>query len=49
MRTIKLKDKNYKIAIGTVNFGLKYGIKSNKKIGFSVIKKIITKAKKKSY
>jgi len=46
MRTIKLKDKNYKIAIGTVNFGLKYGIKSNKKIGFSVIKKIITKAKK---
>ena len=41
MRKISLKEKNYKLALGTVNFGLKYGIKSNSKVSFKDIKKII--------
>ena len=41
MRKISLKEKNYKLALGTVNFGLKYGIKSNSKVSFKHIKKII--------
>ena len=46
MRKIKLKNKNYKIGLGTANFGLKYGIKSNKKISFLKIKELILFAKK---
>lgn len=46
MQKIKFKDKKYNLALGSANFGLKYGISSNKKINEKEIKKIIIYAKK---